>query len=505
MSKVISLEQVPQAYIRTFDPENALRILLLEDMPSDAALIKLELRKLQIDWEVVHVTNRQDFEEKFASYKPHFILSDYNIPQYTGMEAVKMVRNLNPYIPFIICTGRLNEETAVACIKAGADDYVLKDSLGRLPMSILGALNNMNNRIEKEIATQDLKKSEESFRALAENAPDSIYKIDRDGCIIYVNRDVDTGSRQEMLGTIITTHVPEFNTERIMGAIEKAWTTKNNQTVEISGDMTDEQARWYTCRIGPVLKDGQVESLILIPSNITEKKKAENELKHLNERLHELTQHLETIRDEEKKRISMEIHDQLGQELTGHKLGLYWIQQHFKQNGQEGMDMEAVSEKLVNLIDLTTQTIKTVRRIAHELRPVVLDNIGLIPALEWHIDNYNSNHEPQAHLNINVGNAEFEKDLSTALYRITQETLTNINRHAQASNVYINFYKTKKHLMLEVRDDGVGIDLEKAKKSKSLGLFGIRERIKKWDGHLEIEGVPDKGTSITVSIDLENI
>ena len=122
MSKVISLEQAPQAYIRTFDPENALRILLLEDMPSDAALIKLELRKLQIDWEVVHVTNRQDFEEKFESYKPHFILSDYNIPQYTGMEAVKMVRNLNPYIPFILCAARLNEETAVACSKASADD-----------------------------------------------------------------------------------------------------------------------------------------------------------------------------------------------------------------------------------------------------------------------------------------------------------------------------------------------------------------------------------------------
>ena len=167
--------------------------------------------------------------------------------------------------------------------------------------------------------------------------------------------------------------------------------------------------------------------------------------------------------------------------------------------------MEAVKEKLQSLVELVTQTIQTVRRIAHELRPVVLDNIGLIPALEWHVDNYNTSHETQAHLNISVGNVSFEKDLSTALYRITQETLTNINRHAQATNAFINFYKTDERLMLEVRDDGVGIDLEKAKKSKSLGLFGIRERIKKWDGHLEIKGVPEKGTSITISIDLEKI
>jgi signal transduction histidine kinase len=308
-----------------------------------------------------------------------------------------------------------------------------------------------------------------------------------------------------MLGTKITQYASEVNHPILMEAIEKTWQTKSNQTIEIDGEEADETSRWYYCRMGPVIEDGQVQYLILIPNDITEKKKAEIELKYLNERLHELTQHLETIRDEEKKRISMEIHDQLGQELTGQKLGLFWIQQHLKQNGQDGIDMEAVKEKLQSLVELVTQTIQTVRRIAHELRPVVLDNIGLIPALEWHVDNYNTSHETQAHLNISVGNVSFEKDLSTALYRITQETLTNINRHAQATNAFINFYKTDERLMLEVRDDGVGIDLEKAKKSKSLGLFGIRERIKKWDGHLEIKGVPEKGTSITISIDLEKI
>lgn len=505
MSEAITLEQIPKEYIRSKEEDQALRILLLEDMPSDAALIQLELRKLELDWEVEHVTNKVDFEQRFESYKPHVILSDYNLPQFTGMEAVKMIREVNPYIPFIICTGRVNEETAVACIKAGADDYVLKDSLGRLSSAVVGALENKKNVIEREAATQELKKSEESFRALAENAPDSIYKVNRDGGIVYINRDVDVGTRAQMLGTKIYDYIPSENHEALMGALERAWTSKSNQTLEIAGTPDDEDSKWYYCRIGPVLKDGEVESLIFIPSDITEKKMAEIELENLNTRLHDLTQHLETIRDEEKQRISMEIHDQLGQELTGHKLGLYWIQQHLKQNGQLEMDVPAVEDKLQYLVDLNTQTIQTVRRIAHELRPVVLDNIGLIPALEWHIENFNKSHQTQAHLKINVGNTNFEKDLSTALYRITQETLTNINRHANAENAYINFYKTEKQLLLEVRDDGIGIDMEKARKSKSLGLFGIRERIKKWDGNLEITGVPDLGTSITVSIDLENI
>jgi two-component system, NarL family, sensor histidine kinase UhpB len=435
-----------------------LRILILEDMELDAELVQLELRKLELDKDIRHVKTRSEFSAAFEDFMPHLVVSDYSLPQYTGMEALKYARELVPYIPFIICTGRTKEETAVDCIKAGADDYVLKDSMGRLTSAILIALENKKNLIEKERASHELAKSEENFRALAKNAPDNIYKIDRHGIILYINRDLDGIKRGEIIGTTIYNYVSEPNHAKLQEAIHLAWDTGSKQTIEIEGT-AEPLSDWYYCRMGPVLKDGQVSALVLIPSNITEKKLAELELQSANERLHHLTQHLETVRDEEKSRISMEIHDQLGQELTGNKLGLYWIQQHFKQNGLEGADLNAIQDKLEYLIDLTTQTIQTVRRIAHELRPVVLDNIGLIPALEWHIDNYNENYQTKAHLTIRVGSLTFNNDLATALYRITQETLTNINRHAQAKNAYINFYKTDTNLVLEIKDDGVGIVL----------------------------------------------
>ncbi|MCB0760883.1 MAG: response regulator [Flavobacteriales bacterium] len=482
-----------------------LRILILEDRDSDAAVIKLELRNLKFEHEIKHALTREEFENYLTDFDPQLVLSDYNLPQYTGLEALRYTREKCNYVPFIICTGRVNEETAVECIKAGADDYVLKENLTRLTSACELAIEHKANLLARDRASIELQQSEENFRALTENAPDRVYKITRQGIIEYVNRPFGEYQIQDVIGTSLFNYIHVDDHDKMMLAIEQSWEKQENITLEMGGGEGGPDRQWYLCRIGPVLKGDQVESLILIPSNITAKKKAEIELHELNERLHDLSQHLEHVRDEEKKRISMEIHDQLGQELTGSKLGLFWIKQHFQQNGLEKADLDAVYAKIDYLVDLTTQTIQTVRRIAHELRPVVLDNIGLIPALEWHIENYNQNHETQAHLKIDTGNLIFEKDLATALYRIVQEALTNINRHAQASRADIALYTSQNQLILEIRDNGVGIDVEKASKSKSLGLFGIKERIKKWDGDISIVGSPGKGTEITIKLELEKL
>lgn len=501
LTQTLTLDEVNASLPKSAD--EALKILLLEDLDSDAQLIMLNLRKMERKISIKHASNEEEFKDFLDDFKPHAIISDYSLPQYTGMDALTFVRGKNSIIPFILCTGRINEETAVACIKAGADDYVLKDSMSRLVHALEVVLENKELIIEKIKDREQLQKSEENFRALAENAPDNIYKLGKDGIILYVNRDIENIELDNMIGSSIYEYISDKNESALKSAITRAWIEKSKQTVEIEGSI--ENSDWYYCRIGPVLKDGEVESLIFIPSNISDKKKAEIELNELNTRLQDLTQHLETIRDEEKKRIAMEIHDQLGQELTGNKLGLFWIQQHLKQNGIENADEGAIQEKITDLVELTTQTIKTVRRIAHELRPVVLDDIGLIPALEWHVENYNKNHETQVELDIETENLNFEKDLSTAIYRITQEALTNVNRHAKAENVKIDFFTTDQDLILEIKDDGIGIDIEKASKSKHLGLFGIRERIKNWNGEIDISGSQGKGTHIKIVFNKKNL
>ena len=475
-----------------------LRVLLLEDMESDAELIKLQLRKVDLEIEVKHVTNGVDFLATFSSFKPHLIISDYSLPQYTGMDAVQFVRSQSEFIPFVICTGSLNEETAVACIKAGADDYVLKDSLGRLPSAIMNALSAKTTLIEKAKAISDLSASEENFKAITENAPGSIYKLDQDGSIIYVNRDIDQRPRETLIGNSIYQFLDVENGDALKSAIANCFETMVGSKFDLKGNPEDPESQWYFCKLGPVMNSGIVESVVFIPTEITERVKAQEALNELNDKLHHLTQHLETIRDEEKKKIAMEIHDQLGQELTGNKLGLFWIRQELSKENSADVQIDAVLEKIEYLLDLTTQTIKTVRRIAHELRPVVLDDIGLIPALEWHIENYNKNHETSCTLNTDTGDLHFSKDFSTAIYRITQEALTNINRHANATQAWIDFTLEEEELKLEIKDNGIGIDINKAMKSKSLGLFGMRERIKKWNGQFEMAGTPGKGTIITL-------
>ena len=498
------IEKFDNEYLYINQEDGVLRVLLLEDLLSDAELIKLQLRKLQMEKRVEHVTNKTDFESALLRFKPHLILSDYALPQFTGMDALKMIQSFNPYIPVIICTGSVNEETAVACIKAGADDYILKDSMGRLTSAIEIAIGAKSNLVARDRASNDLLKSEENFRALAQNAPVELNMIGRDGEILYVNCDIDGIPKNEVIGKKIYDFVNVENGKKMRKAIETAFDGALTVSVEIEGNPDDPESQWYFCRIGPVMEHDQVKSLVFIWSNITERVKAERELYDLNQKLHHLTQHLENIRDEEKKKIAMEIHDQLGQELTGNKLGLFWIKQQLQSDGLKGYDVAPMVEKVDYLVDLTTQTIQTVRRIAHELRPVVLDDIGLIPAIEWHVANYNKNHESTScHLNIEIGDLTFEKEFSTGLYRIMQEALTNINRHAEASNAWVTM-KTENNLFIfSIEDDGKGIDIKSALKSKSLGLFGMRERIKKWNGHFDLKGKKGEGTTITLSFDMD--
>lgn len=478
-----------------------LRILLLEDLRSDAEVIGLQLRKLNMPRELRVVSNRLSFEQALDEFDPHLVLSDYSLPQYTGLEALNHVRERDVYLPFIICTGSLNEEIAVSCIKAGADDYVLKDSLGRLCSAIENALNAKANLIAKESAIAELQASEENIRAIAQNAPDNIFKIDALGTIIYANRGVQGGSAANLLGHPIYTLVSAEHHVKLKRAISKCFKRKVNTTVELRSTDNIGDERWYLCRIGPVMSGDSVDSVVFITSDITRRIRAEREMSKLNEQLQTLAKHLEKVREEEKEKIAIEIHDQLGQELTGTKLALYWI----KQQLQSAEDLGPIIEKVDYLVELSTTTIETVRRIAHELRPVVLDNMGLVAALEWHVVNFNKTSTTRCRLHVDVGQLDFGKDLSTAIYRVVQEALTNIQKHAEASRAWIDLIKEDDTFMVQIRDDGKGIEVSEALRSNSLGLFGIRERVRPWKGRFELDRGREAGVILRVTFDIEQL
>ena len=194
----------------------------------------------------------------------------------------------------------------------------------------------------------------------------------------------------------------------------------------------------------------------------------------------------------------MEIHDQLGQELTANKLGLFYIKQQL--NKKDGIESKLpfVRDKVEDLIELSTNTIITVRRIAHQLRPVILDDLGLESAIEWMVKNYNEGSEIKWSFRSEISDLLLKKEFISTIFRIIQETTTNTIRHSKAKNCEISIKKDKNLLIVSVKDDGVGFDPEKEKTKSKLGLFGIDERAKHWKGNLKINSKIGKGSEVII-------
>ncbi len=166
------------------------KILFVEDVPSDAELAVLELRKGKLKFEYTRVDTRDEFIKTLNKLVPDIVISDYNMPSYTGLQALKDAREFDPLMPFILCTGSQNEEIAVKCIKAGADDYILKDNLSRLGQAVVQSIRKSKLQNEKRYVDIALQESEDKFRSIMENSADAIFITDKQGKYIYTNKEV---------------------------------------------------------------------------------------------------------------------------------------------------------------------------------------------------------------------------------------------------------------------------------------------------------------------------
>ncbi len=167
--------------------EYPLRILIVEDLPSDVELIKREIRKAEINCIYRCVETKDDFLSSLNDFKPDFILSDYLLPQFDGMEALHLAKKFDCTIPFILVTGSMNEETAVKCIKEGAEDYIIKEHIRQLAPAILAAKNNKQNQIAKLEAEKAMRLSEQHLRTIVELNTDGIIVSDKIGRILFAN------------------------------------------------------------------------------------------------------------------------------------------------------------------------------------------------------------------------------------------------------------------------------------------------------------------------------
>lgn len=225
-----------------------------------------------------------------------------------------------------------------------------------------------------------------------------------------------------------------------------------------------------------------------------DRKQVMEQLRHSHAQLRALSVYLQHVREEESIRISRAVHDELGQALTGLKIDLSWLSTRLPKR------LDPLIDKTREMSQHIDETIKTVRRISTELRPGILDHLGLVAAIEWQANEFQTRTGIRCKVSQRVDHTIMEEELNTVFFRIFQETLTNIIRHAQASRVEISLTEQHGRLVLEVKDNGRGITREQISNIKSIGLLGMRERAALLSGEVNISGQPKKGTKVVVSI-----
>lgn len=238
-------------------------------------------------------------------------------------------------------------------------------------------------------------------------------------------------------------------------------------------------------------------TILSIARDITERKIAEEKLKRNAKLLRELAAHLQSIREEERKSIAREIHDEFGQTLTVLKIKLTLLNKKIPE------ELSSLKIPLNDAIKMIDTTVETVQKISSKLRPDILDELGLIPAIEWQVSDFEKLSGIKCSVVLPDADLLIDKDRATALFRILQEALTNIARHSEADKVQISLYVQSSKIILEIKDNGKGISNEQIKDVKSLGIHGMEERVLIFGGSFSIEGYSGKGTSIKIEIPFE--
>ena len=245
----------------------------------------------------------------------------------------------------------------------------------------------------------------------------------------------------------------------------------------------------------PDYPDGIIEGIAI---DITERKKAEEQSKSMNEQLRKLSEHIQTISETERSNIAREIHDVLGQYMTAIKFDISWI----KKKWTEEKHSEEVEKRISSINEIVDETISSIRKIASDLRPRILDDLGLNAALEWKFEKFKMNTGISILFESELEGVSFSKAISIGIYRIIQEALTNIARHTKADAIHIIGKIDQEICTISIEDNGIGITEENLNNKQSFGILGIKERAKMLGGTLEIIGTEGRGTKLILKLPL---
>lgn len=362
---------------------------------------------------------------------------------------------------------------------------------------IEGAIVVNEDITERQRAAEELRVSKELFQTTFDSAAVGITLCDLAGRFLLVNRALcgtvgytedellrksfhdiihpdDLQKSVRFAERLLANEIPSYQTE-------KRYYHKDGKTVWVLLSVT-------------LVRDAEGAPLYFIGQvlDISARKRMEQQLIESRERLRDLAAHRDAVREEERKRIALEIHDEMGQLLTALKMDISLVLK------RSGMDPE-LARKMSDMRELAEKSIRIVRQVASNLRPAAL-NLGLVPALEWLVEDFGQRTEIAYELNLSGKDIKLDDMRATAAFRIVQESLTNVARHSGASEVVVSLRRTPRALRLEVADNGRGFEPVAAMRGHSFGLLGIRERVQALGGALRITSSPGKGTVVSIRI-----
>jgi len=475
--------------------ENPLKILMLEDSVIDAAIVQEAVTKEKPGCEFKLVMNEDDYLQALDQYQPDLILSDNTLPQFDATKALEIYNQRSLSIPFILVTGTVSEEFAAGIIKLGADDYILKDRLTRLPAAIDAAL-------KQRWAESERKKAEDKIRFkanLLNTVGQAVIATDLKGIVSYWNNAAEKiygWPPEEAIGKNIIELTPAQQSKEQAVEIMDELNKGNVWSGEFLVQRKDGTVFPAFVTDSPIYdQEGQLTGIIGVSFDISERKKAEEDLRSMENKIQEqkiqeqkkIARAIIKAQEEEKNRIGQELHDNINQILAGTKI-------YLSVAGKKNDELKELIKYPMELIDSSIEEIRLLSR--KQVTP--LKNIDLEVLVRELLSNLDQNATPQVNLNYSVSNGSLSDDLKLSIYRIIQEQLNNILKHADAKNVTIAIKTHDKTISINVEDDGKGFNVKN--KRKGIGISNMINRVETFNGWVEIRSNPGEGCKINVSI-----
>ncbi len=483
--------------------KNTIRALLVEDSEDDAMLVVRELMRGGLDVQSTRVDTAHELEDALARGGWDIVLSDYMMPSFSGHDALEMVHAHDPDLPFIIVSGVVGEETAVDAMKAGAHDYVMKGNLARLVQAVRREILEAEGRRSRKRIERQLVASEERLQMVVRATRDAIWDWHIKTGQSWVNQvfidllGVPPGATSSHSWWAARLH-PE-DRDRVLRFFADEAAERGPDGIEYRVMRADGNYAYVLDRCFAILDHaGRPERLIGAMMDISERKRSEQELQEVNQKLKHLSARVLSVQEDERRAIARELHDEIGQVLTALKISLETL-------ARSGFS-PTVGMSLSELSQMANRALSEVRDLTLALRPPQLDDLGLQAALRWHLDQQSRVAGWYGVLEADDLPGRLSQNLETACFRIVQEALTNAARHAKASHVKVELRASARELHISITDDGEGFDREEIRRrilhGTSVGLAGIEERVQLAGGKLTITSSPGSGTTIAAELPL---